>query len=110
MLPGSAEIEQCLSGPEGILSVDAPDQVLVDLTTSYPVKTKQLAESAAARGRAYLDAGMFVMDISDKSKPKPISRFDNSPPYTGFTHTIVRHSSRSSVQSMPGSWVGKKAA
>jgi hypothetical protein len=38
---------------------------------------------------AYLDAGMFIMDISDKSKPKPISRFDNSPPYTGFTHTIV---------------------
>jgi 3-hydroxyisobutyrate dehydrogenase len=58
VLPGSVEIEQCLSGPEGILSVDAPDQVLVDLTTSYPVKTKQLAELAAARGRAYLDAGM----------------------------------------------------
>ena len=38
---------------------------------------------------AYLDAGMFVMDISDKAKPKPISRFDNSPPYTGFTHTMV---------------------
>ena len=38
---------------------------------------------------AYLDAGMFIMDISDKSKPKPICRFDNSPPYTGFTHTIV---------------------
>ena len=38
---------------------------------------------------AYLDAGMFIMDISDKSKPKPISRFDNSPPYTGFTHTVV---------------------
>ena len=38
---------------------------------------------------AYLDAGMFIMDISDKSKPKPISRFDNSPPYTGFTHTIL---------------------
>jgi hypothetical protein len=38
---------------------------------------------------AYIDAGMFVMDISDKSKPKPISRFDNSPPYTGFTHTLL---------------------
>ena len=25
---------------------------------------------------AYLDAGMFVMDISDKANPKPISRFD----------------------------------
>ena len=38
---------------------------------------------------AYIDAGMFIMDISDKAKPKPISRFDNSPPYTGFTHTLV---------------------
>jgi hypothetical protein len=37
----------------------------------------------------YIDAGMFIMDISDKSKPKPIARFDNSPPYTGFTHTLV---------------------
>src|SRR5207237_1972382 len=38
---------------------------------------------------AYIDAGMFIMDISDKAKPKPISRFDNSPPYTGFTHTLL---------------------
>jgi hypothetical protein len=37
----------------------------------------------------YLDAGMYIMDISDKSKPKPIARWDNSPPYTGFTHTVV---------------------
>jgi hypothetical protein len=37
----------------------------------------------------YIDAGMYVMDISDKSKPKPISRWDNSPPYTGFTHTVL---------------------
>jgi hypothetical protein len=38
---------------------------------------------------AYIDAGMFIMDISDKSKPKPLCRFDNSPPYTGFTHTVL---------------------
>ena len=37
----------------------------------------------------YIDAGMFIMDISDKSRPKPISRWDNSPPYTGFTHTVL---------------------
>jgi hypothetical protein len=37
----------------------------------------------------YIDAGMFIMDISDKSKPKPIARWDNSPPYTGFTHTVM---------------------
>jgi len=38
---------------------------------------------------AYIDAGMFVMDISDKAHPKPICRWDNSPPYTGFTHTLL---------------------
>ncbi|MPZ57770.1 MAG: hypothetical protein GEU91_14980 [Rhizobiales bacterium] len=38
---------------------------------------------------AYIDAGMFIMDISDKANPKPIARWDNSPPYTGFTHTLV---------------------
>jgi hypothetical protein len=37
----------------------------------------------------YIDAGMFILDIADKSKPKPIARWDNSPPYTGFTHTVV---------------------
>ena len=38
----------------------------------------------------YIDGGMFIMDISDKSKPKPISHWTNSPPYTGFTHTSCR--------------------
>ena len=38
---------------------------------------------------AYLDGGMFVLDISDKAHPKPICQWDNSPPYTGFTHTAL---------------------
>src|SRR5688572_27623637 len=37
----------------------------------------------------YIDGGMFIMDISDKAKPKPIAHWDNSPPYHGFTHTIL---------------------
>ncbi len=37
----------------------------------------------------YLDAGMIVLDISDKSAPKPLCRWDNSPPYAGFTHTVL---------------------
>ena len=38
---------------------------------------------------AYIDGGMFVMDIADKSKPKPVSHWTNSPPYTGFMHTAM---------------------
>jgi hypothetical protein len=37
----------------------------------------------------YLDAGMIILDISNMSKPRMISRWDNSPPYYGFTHTVV---------------------
>ena len=32
---------------------------------------------------------MFVLDISDKANPKKVSQWTNSPPYTGFMHTIV---------------------
>ena len=37
----------------------------------------------------YIDGGMFIMDIADKSKPKPIASWTNSPPYTGFMHTVL---------------------
>ena len=38
---------------------------------------------------AYIDGGMFVLDISDKSRPKMVSHWTNSPPYTGFMHTVM---------------------
>jgi hypothetical protein len=37
----------------------------------------------------YLDGGMMVMDISDRTRPKMLSRWSNSPPYNGFTHTAL---------------------
>ena len=37
----------------------------------------------------YIDGGMFVLDIADKSKPTPICHWTNSPPYTGFMHTVM---------------------
>jgi hypothetical protein len=37
----------------------------------------------------YIDGGMFVLDIADKARPKAISGWKNSPPYTGFCHTVL---------------------
>jgi len=51
-------------------------------TNVYPQKGDRLY-------LAYIDGGMFVMDIADKSKPQVISSWTNSPPYTGFMHTVV---------------------
>jgi hypothetical protein len=37
----------------------------------------------------YIDGGMFILDISDRASPKPLCRWDNSPPFSGFTHTVL---------------------
>lgn len=38
---------------------------------------------------AYLDGGAVVLDISDKSRPKMITNWRHSPPFNGFTHTVM---------------------
>ena len=30
----------------------------------------------------YIDGGMFILDISDRANPKPLCRWDNSPPFS----------------------------
>lgn len=37
----------------------------------------------------YIDYGAVTLDISDKAHPRVISRWTNSPPYTGFVHTSL---------------------
>ena len=37
----------------------------------------------------YIDGGAIILDISDKSKPKMITRWRYSPPFNGFTHTVM---------------------
>jgi hypothetical protein len=37
----------------------------------------------------YIDAGVIILDISDKTTPRMISRLDYHPPFPGFTHTVV---------------------
>jgi hypothetical protein len=37
----------------------------------------------------YMDGGVVILDISDKSCPRQVSRLDYHPPFPGFTHTVV---------------------
>jgi hypothetical protein len=37
----------------------------------------------------YIDGGLLILDISDMSHPRPISRIDYHPPFPGFTHTVL---------------------
>ncbi len=37
----------------------------------------------------YLDGGAVILDISDPTRPQPVSRFVYAPPFKGFTHTAL---------------------
>src|SRR5258706_800115 len=37
----------------------------------------------------YISGGAVILDIADKARPKLISHWRYSPPYTGFTHTVL---------------------
>lgn len=38
---------------------------------------------------AYLDGGMYILDISDIARPKPVGHWNPHPPFPGFMHTVL---------------------
>jgi hypothetical protein len=37
----------------------------------------------------YIDGGAVILDIADKARPKKIAHWRHSPPFNGFTHTVL---------------------
>jgi hypothetical protein len=37
----------------------------------------------------YIDGGAMILDIADKAHPRLVGRWQNSPPFNGFTHTVL---------------------
>ena len=38
---------------------------------------------------AYIDGGMFILDISDKANPKQVGAWNPHPPFPGYSHTLL---------------------
>ena len=38
---------------------------------------------------AYIDGGVWILDIADKARPKPVGHWNPHPPFPGFTHTAM---------------------
>jgi 3-hydroxyisobutyrate dehydrogenase len=57
-LPDSSVIERVTDGDAGLIALARPDQVIVDLSTAAPSSTRRICAGLAARGGAYLDAGI----------------------------------------------------
>ncbi len=56
LLPGPDEAKQCVAGPEGLLCSAAPGSVIVDMSTSDPAATVEIAALARAKKVGYVDA------------------------------------------------------
>lgn len=63
MLPDTPDVEQVLTGPDGVLSALQPDSVVIDMSSISPVATRRLASAVAAKGGAMLDAPVSGGDI-----------------------------------------------
>jgi len=56
MLPDTPDVEQVLTGPDGVLSTLQPGAIVVDMSSISPAVTRRLADAVAAKGASMLDA------------------------------------------------------
>ncbi len=56
MLPDGPDVRSVLDGPDGVFEGLRPDATIVDMSTISPVVARELAQEAANRGVAMLDA------------------------------------------------------
>ncbi|HEY0755612.1 MAG TPA: NAD(P)-dependent oxidoreductase [Ktedonobacteraceae bacterium] len=56
MLPNSPEVEEVVTGAQGILAGARKDLIIVDMSTIAPATSRKLGELAAAKGAHFLDA------------------------------------------------------
>ena len=56
MLPNSPQVEEVVSGPQGILEGARKGLIIIDMSTIAPSMTQKLAQEAASRGVRFLDA------------------------------------------------------
>lgn len=56
MVPDTPDVEQVLSGPDGVLDTLRPGSVVIDMSSISPVATRGFAAAVAAKGSTMLDA------------------------------------------------------
>jgi 3-hydroxyisobutyrate dehydrogenase len=56
LLPGPEDVKACVAGPNGLLAAAVPGTVIVDMATSDPATTVEMADLARARSVGYVDA------------------------------------------------------
>ncbi len=56
MVPNSAQVEEVVAGPNGLLRGARKELIIIDMSTISPTTSRKMAEVAAAKGVHFLDA------------------------------------------------------
>src|SRR5438067_7832920 len=56
MVPNSAQVEEVVAGPQGILEGARKGLIIIDMSTIAPTVSRKLAETASTHGAHFLDA------------------------------------------------------
>src|SRR5712691_30976 len=56
MVPNSAQVEEVVAGPQGILEGARKDLIIIDMSTIAPEMSRKMAAAATAKGVHFLDA------------------------------------------------------
>ena len=63
MLPGPPEVEEVVSGKDGLLEGAREGSLIVDMSTSSPILARELSDTAGVRGVGMLDAPVSGGDV-----------------------------------------------
>ena len=79
--------------PPGVMEGDAqppPTRVAAPFGTAIRAHNTNVWPQRPDRAYlGYLDAGAYILDISNRAAPRPVSQWRNAPPMKGFTHTML---------------------
>ncbi|WP_198951318.1 LVIVD repeat-containing protein [Pigmentiphaga sp. NML080357] len=69
---------------------EAPARLPKQFDTGFRVHNTNVFPERPDRAYiGYIDGGSIVLDISDMSAPRVVSSWNHSPPFNGFTHTVL---------------------
>ena len=68
----------------------APARLDERIATGFRVHNTNVFPERADRAYVgYIDGGAVILDIADKARPKVVGMWNHSPPFNGFTHTVL---------------------
>jgi hypothetical protein len=68
----------------------APARLDARIATGYRAHNTNVFPQRPERAYVgYIDGGAVILDIADKSRPKVLGQWNHSPPFNGFTHTVL---------------------